>query len=119
MNTILDLMEKLPDMKTAGLNALGEFIEDCEFPQLSKRAACPGSEAPPQATLGDTSVTSSTVSFLRCHQFVLQLCRPGQAGGRCQALRPQIRILLDRCQLDDDDEVRDRATMFVAVLTRR
>ena len=34
------------------------------------------------------------------------------------SLRPQIRILLDRCQLDDDDEVRDRATMFVAVLAK-
>jgi hypothetical protein len=27
VNTILDLMDKLDGMKTAGLNALGEFIE--------------------------------------------------------------------------------------------
>ena len=34
-------------MKTAGLNALGEFIEDCEFPQLSKQVLhVLGSEAP-------------------------------------------------------------------------
>lgn len=28
-------------------------------------------------------------------------------------------VLLDRCQLDDDDEVRDRATMYVNILAKQ
>ena len=53
VNTILDLMDKLEGMKTAGLNALGEFIEDCEFPQLSKQVLhVLGTEAPSTGTPG-------------------------------------------------------------------
>ena len=53
VNTILDLMDKLDGMKTAGLNALGEFIEDCEFPQLSKQVLhVLGTEAPSTGTPG-------------------------------------------------------------------
>ncbi len=120
VNTILDLMEKLPDMKTAGLNALGEFIEDCEFPQLSKQVLhVLGSEAPTTGNPGRyiryifnrvilevPSVRAAAVSAL------------AKLAAAVPSLRSQVRVLLDRCQLDDDDEVRDRATMFVAVLSK-
>ena len=35
VDAILDLLGQVPEMKVEGLNALGEFIEDCEFSQLS------------------------------------------------------------------------------------
>ena len=40
-------------------------------------------------------------------------------AARVASLRPQIMVLLDRCQLDDDDEVRDRATMYVKILAKQ
>ena len=33
------------------------------------------------------------------------------------SLRPEILVLLRRCELDNDDEVRDRATMYTGLLT--
>ena len=33
-------------------------------------------------------------------------------GALCDDLLPNILVLLGRCQLDNDDEVRDRATYF-------
>ena len=37
-------------------------------------------------------------------------------GALCDDLLPNILVLLARCQLDTDDEVRDRATYFRAIL---
>jgi hypothetical protein len=37
-------------------------------------------------------------------------------AARCEDLRPSIVPLLQRCLDDDDDEVRDRATMFLRLL---
>ena len=38
-------------------------------------------------------------------------------GTKCDDLRPSIVILLSRCKYDVDDEVRDRATMFLDLLS--
>ncbi|KAK6017367.1 coatomer gamma subunit appendage domain protein, partial [Ostertagia ostertagi] len=37
-------------------------------------------------------------------------------GAQCAELRPSIQVLLKRCLLDSDDEVRDRATFYLALL---
>jgi len=39
-------------------------------------------------------------------------------GAQCEALLPSVKVLLARCLLDDDDEVRDRATYYLTVLTQ-
>ena len=40
-------------------------------------------------------------------------------GALCDDLLPNILILLKRCQLDTDDEVRDRATYFRSILQQQ
>lgn len=37
-------------------------------------------------------------------------------GAECAQLRDSIIVLLKRCLLDTDDEVRDRATFYLAIL---
>ncbi|KHJ74720.1 coatomer gamma subunit appendage domain protein, partial [Oesophagostomum dentatum] len=37
-------------------------------------------------------------------------------GAQCAELRPSIQVLLKRCLLDSDDEVRDRATFYLTLL---
>lgn len=39
-----------------------------------------------------------------------------QFGALCPDLRPNIQVLLERCQMDTDDEVRDRATYYHNIL---
>jgi coatomer protein complex subunit gamma len=39
-------------------------------------------------------------------------------GTKCEDLRPSIVTLLSRCKYDADDEVRDRATMYLDLLTK-
>lgn len=94
---------------------------DCEFPQLSKQVLhVLGTEAPSTGTPGRyiryifnrvilevPSVRAAAVSAL------------AKLAARVASLRPQILTLLDRCQLDDDDEVRDRATMYVNIISKQ
>ena len=40
-------------------------------------------------------------------------------GALCDDLLPNILVLLARCQLDTDDEVRDRATYYKCVLEQK
>lgn len=41
-----------------------------------------------------------------------------QFGAACPALLDNVQVLLARCQMDSDDEVRDRATYYYSILER-
>jgi hypothetical protein len=118
VDTILVIIAKVPEAKEAGLGHLCEFIEDCEFTLLSTQILYllglegPGTQDPSKyirfiynrVVLENATVRASAVSALA--KFGLQL----------DYLRDSIVVLLQRCLHDDDDEVRDRATFFVAML---
>lgn len=42
-----------------------------------------------------------------------------QFGATCPDLLENIQVLLTRCQMDPDDEVRDRATYYSSILGRQ
>jgi coatomer protein complex subunit gamma len=121
VDTILVIIDKVPESKEAGLGHLCEFIEDCEFTLLSTQILYllgvegPGTQDPAKyirfiynrVVLENATVRASAVSALA--KFGLQL----------EELRESITVLLQRCLYDNDDEVRDRATFFVAMLTGR
>ena len=118
VDTILVIIEKVPEAKEAGLGHLCEFIEDCEFTLLSTQilhllgVEGPGTSDPAKyirfiynrVVLENATVRASAVSALA--KFGIQL----------DFLRDSIIVLLQRCLHDNDDEVRDRATFFVAML---
>lgn len=120
LDALLDIMETIPESKTEGLFHCCEFIEDCEFTALATRVLhLLGKEGPalpaPQPAqfirfiynrviLENAAVRASAVSAL------------AKFATRCEDLRPQIVPLLQRCTDDDDDEVRDRATMYLRLL---
>lgn len=120
LDALLNLMEAIPEAKTEGLFHCCEFIEDCEFTALATRVLhLLGKEGPllppPQPAafirfiynrviLESAPVRASAVSAL------------AKFAARCEDLRSQIIPLLQRCLDDDDDEVRDRATVFLELL---
>ena len=118
VDAILDLLEQVPEMKVEGLNALGEFIEDCEFSQLSvKILRLLGTLAPTtphpgryirfiynRVILEEPAVRAAAVSAL------------AKLAACVDSLRDEVLVLLRRAQTDDDDEVRDRATSYVTML---
>ena len=118
VETLVQLMTQLPATLDNGLFHLCEFIEDCEFEALSCRVISyiaqegPKTKAPARyirfiynrVLLESPAVRAAAVSAL------------ARFGAALPALRPSLQALLNRAQQDEDDEVRDRATLALLQL---
>ncbi|XP_031827080.1 coat protein (coatomer) gamma isoform X2 [Nomia melanderi] len=120
-DTIIAVMEGNAEAKEAGLAHLCEFIEDCEHNSLAVRILhLLGQEGPTskqpsryirfiynRVILESASVRAAAVTAL------------ARFAAACPPLLPNVLVLLSRCQLDSDDEVRDRAAYYCAILQRQ
>lgn len=118
VDTMITIIEENAEAKEAGLSHLCEFIEDCEHTSLAVRILhLLGKEGPYSNTpskyirfiynrviLENATVRAAAVSAM------------AQFGAACPNLLQNILVLLNRCQMDSDDEVRDRATYFSTIL---
>ncbi|KAL0348405.1 UNVERIFIED_CONTAM: Coatomer subunit gamma-2 [Sesamum angustifolium] len=118
VDSIVILIRDIPDAKESGLLHLCEFIEDCEFTYLSTQILhFLGNEGPKtsdpskyiryiynRVILENATVRASAVSTL------------AKFGALVDSLKPRIFVLLRRCLFDNDDEVRDRATLYLNTL---
>ncbi|KAJ7967338.1 Coatomer subunit gamma [Quillaja saponaria] len=118
VDSIVILIRDIPDAKESGLHHLCEFIEDCEFTYLSTQILhFLGIEGPKTSDpskyiryiynrvhLENATVRASAVSTL------------AKFGAVVDSLKPRIFVLLRRCLFDSDDEVRDRATLYLNTL---
>ncbi|KAG9313967.1 adaptin N terminal region-domain-containing protein [Chiua virens] len=123
VEAIFDMIKFIADSKEQALSHLCEFIEDCEFTKLSVRVLhLLGVEGPkaPQPTkyiryiynrvvLENATVRAAAVSSLA--KFGVNAIDAG--------LRSSVGVLLSRCLDDVDDEVRDRAAMYVRVFKEK
>ncbi|KAI6154021.1 coatomer subunit gamma [Pisolithus tinctorius] len=123
VEAMFDMVKYIADCKEQALSHLCEFIEDCEFTKLSVRILyLLGMEGPksPQPTkyirfiynrvvLENATVRAAAVSSLA--KFGVNAIDMG--------LRRSIGVLLNRCLDDVDDEVRDRAAMYLKVMKER
>jgi coatomer protein complex subunit gamma len=123
VEAIFDMIKYIADCKEQALSHLCEFIEDCEFTKLSVRVLhLLGVEGPkaPQPTkyiryiynrvvLENATVRAAAVSSLA--KFGVNAIDAG--------LRRSVGVLLSRCLDDVDDEVRDRAAMYVRVFKEK
>ncbi|KAF7634527.1 Coatomer subunit gamma [Meloidogyne graminicola] len=118
VNTIISIIENNSNAKDLGLSHLCEFIEDCEHPALATKVLhLLGREGP------TTNHPARYIRFIY-NRVILETTQVRAAavtalakfGAECPKLRPNIIILLKRCLLDTDDEVRDRATFYLTIL---
>lgn len=119
VDTMITIIEENADAKEAGLSHLCEFIEDCEHTSLAVRILhLMGKEGPfsnspskyirfiyNRVILENATIRAAAVSAL------------AQFGAACPNLLQNILVLLGRCQMDTDDEVRDRATYYLTILS--
>lgn len=117
-DAIIALVDENPDAKETGLAHLCEFIEDCEHASLAVRILhVLGREGPKarqpsryiryiynRVILESGPVRAAAVSAV------------ARFGAVRTELLPNIMVLLARCQLDEEDEVRDRAVYYSAIL---
>ncbi|XP_078340160.1 coatomer subunit gamma-2-like [Crassostrea virginica] len=120
-DSIITIIEENAEAKEAGLAHLCEFIEDCEHTVLATRILhLLGREGP------RTPTPSKYIRFI--YNRVILEHAPVRAaavsalakfGAHCEELLPSCIVLLERCLLDTDDEVRDRATLYVQILHQK
>ncbi|KIK70520.1 hypothetical protein GYMLUDRAFT_32551 [Collybiopsis luxurians FD-317 M1] len=120
VEAMFDMIKFIKDCKEQALAHLCEFIEDCEFTKLSVRILhLLGMEGPksPQPTkyirfiynrvvLENATVRAAAVSSLA--KFGI--------NSKDSSLKKSINVLLNRCLDDVDDEVRDRAALYLRTL---
>jgi coatomer protein complex subunit gamma len=118
VNSIIYLIRTVPETTESSLLHLCEFIEDCEFTQLSTQILHLLGELGPTTTaparyirfiynrviLENSAVRAAAVSAL------------SKFAAQCPSLRTSVMTLLKRSLIDEDDETRDRAALAVAVL---
>ncbi|KAL5495064.1 SEC21 [Sanghuangporus weigelae] len=120
VEAIFDMIKFISECKEQALSHLCEFIEDCEFTKLSVRILhLLGIEGPKMSqpakfiryiynrvVLENAIVRAAAVSSLA--KFGVNVEDP--------TMQKSIRVLLTRCLEDVDDEVRDRAALYLRVL---
>ncbi|VFQ68335.1 unnamed protein product [Cuscuta campestris] len=118
VDSIVILIRDIPDAKESGLLHLCEFIEDCEFTYLSTQILhFLGNEGP------KTSDPSKYIRYIYnrviLENATVRACAVStlaKFGAIIDSLKPRIFVLLKRCLFDNDDEVRDRATLYLNTL---
>ncbi|KAJ6832871.1 coatomer subunit gamma-2 [Iris pallida] len=118
VDSIVILIRDIPDAKESGLFHLCEFIEDCEFTYLSTQILhFLGNEGP------KTSDPSKYIRYIYnrviLENATIRACAVStlaKFGALVDSLKPRIFVLLRRCLFDIDDEVRDRATLYLNTL---
>jgi len=117
---IIAIINESPDSKEIGLMQLCEFIEDCEHTSLATRVLHllgqhgPSCEAPAKyirfiynrVILENEIVRAAAVSALA--KF-----------GAVPSLTDSVLTLMHRAMIDEDDEVRDRATLYYNILKEK
>lgn len=120
VDSIVFLMDAIPETKENGLLQLCEFIEDSDFTALSTIILhLIGNLGP------ETSAPARYIRFIY-NRVILENAQVRAAavtalakfGARVPSLRVSILSLLQRSLQDEDDEVRDRSNIAVDVLSK-
>ncbi|KAG8691298.1 coatomer subunit gamma [Ceratobasidium sp. 423] len=120
VEALFDMVARVAEARDAALAHLCEFIEDCEFTKLSVRILyLLGVEGPktPQPTKYIRYIYNRVVlenAIVRA-AAVSSLAKFG-VNAVDAAMRRSVGVLLTRCLDDVDDEVRDRAAMYLKVI---
>lgn len=121
VNALLDVITHNPQAKEEGLEHFCEFIEDCEFPDLSvKILHLLGTEGP------KTTQPHKYIRFI-FNRMILEVpqvrCAAADSlamfGAAVPALTNSIIVLLQRVVNDNDDEVRDRVVLSLDLLVNK
>jgi coatomer protein complex subunit gamma len=120
VDAITHILSRIPNTTEVALEYLCDFIEDCEFSQLSVQVL---------SLLGDKGPQTKNPSrYIRYifNRVILEQPRVraaavtalAQFASHCSALQVTVRKLLEGCLRDTDDEVRDRAVFYTSMFQR-
>jgi coatomer protein complex subunit gamma len=114
---IIAIINESPDSKDIGLLQLCEFIEDCEHTVLAVRVIHLLGELGPRTTKPAKYIRFIYNRIILENEIIRAASVSALAKFGCVlALTESILTLLHRAMIDEDDEVRDRATHYYHIL---
>jgi len=118
VETILSVIQDIPESKELGLTHLCEFIEDCEYTYLSVLILnLLGKEGPHTSSPNKyIRYIYNRISLENAAVRASAIVALGKFGLALESVRASIITLLQRIVVDNDDEVRDRALMTLSLL---
>mmetsp|Transcript_677 Transcript_677/g.1437 ORF Transcript_677/g.1437 Transcript_677/m.1437 type:complete len:984 (-) Transcript_677:33-2984(-) len=118
VQSIVSLMKLVPETTESSLFHLCEFVEDCEYTQLSTATLYVIAELGPK-TLRPSRYIRYLFNRVILENAVIRAAAVSalaKFAASCPSLRVSIVALLKQSKWDEDDEVRDRAMAAVRVL---
>eukprot|EP01088_Endostelium_zonatum_P017253 TRINITY_DN4993_c0_g3_i1.p1 TRINITY_DN4993_c0_g3~~TRINITY_DN4993_c0_g3_i1.p1 ORF type:complete len:901 (-),score=243.42 TRINITY_DN4993_c0_g3_i1:53-2755(-) len=121
VDTILYIIHEAPESCETGLGILCEFIEDCEYTFLSTKILNLLGQQGPKTSKPEKYIRYiyNRVHLENAIVRASAVCALAKFGLEIESLRPSILVLLSRSLYDLNDEVRDRATFYLAILKSR
>jgi len=118
VRSMISLMNRVEETRESSLMQLCEFIEDCEFVFLSTEILHLLGELGPKTTCPARYVRFVYNRMILENAMVraAAVLVLGKFGAGCPFLRVSIIAMLKRCLNDEDDEVRDRASLTLDAL---
>ena len=121
MESICEILNSIPESREIGLIQLCEFIEDCEYPKLTSKIIY---------LIGDIGPNSKNASELIRYiynRLILEntMVRVACVGALSKfaldfsdSRKDIVRILRNKCCIDPEDEVRDRAIIALTLISK-
>lgn len=121
VEAILAIAKANEDITEVGLDMLCEFLENWEHSSLTGSIISTLARYGPQSTIPSQCIRHIYNRYLLEPSEVVRasvVSALASFGAECNELRCDVLVLLDLCQLDDDDEVRDRAVYYQWLLSQ-
>lgn len=121
VESICEILNSIPESREIGLIQLCEFIEDCEYPKLTSKIIY---------LIGDIGPNSKNASELIRYiynRLILEntMVRVACVGALSKfaldfsdSRKDIVRILRNKCCIDPEDEVRDRAIIALTLISK-
>jgi len=118
VDCMLGICDAVTESREVAVDTFAEVIEDCEFPELSVAVLNKLAEVGPltQRPARLVRFVFNRVLLEKAAVRAAAVTTLARFGLALPALAGSIADLLARCLTDSDDEVRDRATMYLALL---
>lgn len=121
VESICEILNYIPESREIGLIQLCEFIEDCEYPKLTAKIIYL------IGNIGPGSKNASELIRYIYNRLILEntMVRVACVGALSkfaldypESRKDIIRILRNKCSIDPEDEVRDRAIVTLALISK-
>ena len=121
VESICEILSSIPESREIGLIQLCEFIEDCEYPKLTAKIIYLIGNIGPESKNASELIRYIYNRLILEHTIVRVACVGALSKFALdfpESRQDIVKILQTKCAIDPEDEVRDRAIVSLALISK-